>query len=202
MHHHIIPRGPDTHLPQMTTHQHASWTMFGRGYRTDLDGTDPETQRLVQRMRYEIALEFTRGDIEQSYSTPDERNGVYDVHGNKDNDEDLSDRHNFYSPHMMERRADHSLGPDPRVGREVDHSSHQPASPAAKEEGEGEGGNQRTESPGDDAGAGGEKGSGFQGAKAVKVEIGEEAKARQVGELRVPGDKGKVKGTGTRPGKL
>jgi hypothetical protein len=48
----------------MTNKYHASWTMFGRGYRTDLDETDPETQQLAQRIRREIALEFSRGELQ------------------------------------------------------------------------------------------------------------------------------------------
>lgn len=45
--------------------------MFGRGYRTDLDENDPETQQLVQRMRLEIAREFSRGELESGYCKDD-----------------------------------------------------------------------------------------------------------------------------------
>lgn len=82
IHHHIIPRAsnpnPRFHqnsnpapaqLPEMTSKYHTSWTMFGRGYRTNLDENDPETQQLAQRMRYEIAREFSRGEIDSSYGT-------------------------------------------------------------------------------------------------------------------------------------
>ncbi|ERF75177.1 hypothetical protein EPUS_06217 [Endocarpon pusillum Z07020] len=82
IHHHIIPRPSDpiprfhqngnpapSQLPKMTSKYHTSWTMFGRGYRTDLDENDPETQQLAQRMRYEIAREFSRGEIDSSYGT-------------------------------------------------------------------------------------------------------------------------------------
>jgi hypothetical protein len=80
VHHHIIPRAPDHHprfkhsgnpkparLPDMNSKYHASWTMFGRGYRTDLDRDDPETQQLVRRIRHEIAHEISRGELDSSY---------------------------------------------------------------------------------------------------------------------------------------
>lgn len=76
IHHHIIPRpadpprtisskphktpNPTSRLPQVPPAVQTSWTMFGRGSRTDLDETDPETQQLVRRMRVEIAREFGR----------------------------------------------------------------------------------------------------------------------------------------------
>jgi hypothetical protein len=81
----------------MNNKYHASWTMFGRGYRTDLDETDPETQQLAQRIRHEIALEFSRDDLKQSFGNSGESDGnsgdgneVKDVESNKKNDQPSS----------------------------------------------------------------------------------------------------------------
>lgn len=46
--------------------------MFGRGNRTDLDENDLETQKLVKRMRVEVAREFERGDYGLSRTGGDE----------------------------------------------------------------------------------------------------------------------------------
>jgi hypothetical protein len=77
----------------MTNKYHASWTMFGRGYRTDLDETDPETQQLAQRIRREIALEFSRGDLQQSFGN--KRNDGENKGGDKEDDIESDDNNDL-----------------------------------------------------------------------------------------------------------
>jgi hypothetical protein len=79
----------------MTNKYHASWTMFGRGYRTDLDETDPETQQLAQRIRREIALEFSRGDLQQSFGN--KRNDGENKGGDKEDDIESDDNNDLPS---------------------------------------------------------------------------------------------------------
>ena len=67
----------------MTSSFHAAWTMFGRGYRADLDEEDPETQQLVYRIRVEIAREISRGDLDRSYGNAEVEE--------RDDDEDIAD---------------------------------------------------------------------------------------------------------------
>jgi hypothetical protein len=75
----------------MTNKYHASWTMFGRGYRTDLDETDPETQQLAQRIRREIALEFSRGELQQSLGNKGMSDGE-NKDGDMEDDVEMDDR--------------------------------------------------------------------------------------------------------------
>lgn len=56
VHFHIIPR-PDTHAPPSTRLQ-ASFVIFGRGPRDDLEGD--EAVRLTRLMRAELAEEVAR----------------------------------------------------------------------------------------------------------------------------------------------
>jgi hypothetical protein len=82
IHYHIIPRPPDPDmryenpqnpppapLPQVTTDYHATWTIFGRGYRSSLE-EDPRTPQLLKRLRNEIIKEFGRMDLQRSYQQP------------------------------------------------------------------------------------------------------------------------------------
>ncbi len=180
IHHHIIPRPSSPHLrsqsnvnpaptrlSQMPSRQHPSWTIFGRGCRTDLDENDPETQQLAQRIRHEIACEFSRGDMARGYS----RTSNNDEHGK--NDADSSNKTSKVSnppTHLTNRALSPSStlptntgSPDSRV-TSTGISDHRTSRP------------QRHEDPGHSKASGAltqrrvvGSGPGFQGANAIPV---------------------------------
>jgi len=107
----------------MTNKYHASWTMFGRGYRTDLDETDPETQQLAQRIRREIALEFSRGELQQSFdnkgrSESDKEGGdKEDDVESEDNNDQLSKQINMTSTPAQQLMSNQFTSPAPRTNQ-------------------------------------------------------------------------------------